>query len=73
MLVGSMNVNFVAHEIPGSWFGSRENAHEAVLAARDYMDVPEDHYIDGIPAYAQCGESENSAIWSNNGINTRLE
>jgi len=31
-LVGSMNVNFVAHELPGSRFGSRENAHEAVLA-----------------------------------------
>jgi Zn-dependent M16 (insulinase) family peptidase len=31
-LVGSMNVNFVAHELPGSPFGSRENAHEAVLA-----------------------------------------
>lgn len=31
-LVGSMNVNFVAHELPASPFGSRENAHEAVLA-----------------------------------------
>ncbi len=31
-LVGSMNVNFVAHELPASAFGSRENAHEAVLA-----------------------------------------
>jgi Zn-dependent M16 (insulinase) family peptidase len=31
-LVGSMNVSFVAHELPGSPFGSRENAHEAVLA-----------------------------------------
>jgi Zn-dependent M16 (insulinase) family peptidase len=31
-LVGSMNVNFVAHEFPGSPFGSRENAHEAALA-----------------------------------------
>ena len=31
-LVGSMNVNFVAHEFPASLFGSVENAHEAVLA-----------------------------------------
>jgi len=31
-LVGSMNVNFVAHELPASRFGSRQNAHEAVLA-----------------------------------------
>jgi Zn-dependent M16 (insulinase) family peptidase len=31
-LVGSMNVNFVAHEFPASPFGSRENAHEAALA-----------------------------------------
>jgi len=31
-LVGSMNVNFVAHTIPGSSFGSEENAHETVLA-----------------------------------------
>jgi Zn-dependent M16 (insulinase) family peptidase len=31
-LVGSMNVSFVAHEFPASRFGSRENAHEAVLA-----------------------------------------
>ena len=31
-LVGSMNVNFVAHAIPGSSFGSVENAHETVLA-----------------------------------------
>jgi Zn-dependent M16 (insulinase) family peptidase len=32
MLVGAMNVSFVAHEFPGSPFGSMENAHEAVLA-----------------------------------------
>lgn len=32
--------------------------------------VPEDHYVDGIPAYAQCAESESAAIWSNDGINT---
>jgi Zn-dependent M16 (insulinase) family peptidase len=32
MLVGSMNVSFVAHAIPASRFGSRENAYEAVLA-----------------------------------------
>jgi Zn-dependent M16 (insulinase) family peptidase len=31
-LVGSMNVSFVAHAFPASRFGSREHAHEAVLA-----------------------------------------
>jgi Zn-dependent M16 (insulinase) family peptidase len=31
-LVGSTNVSFVAHEFPASPFGTRENAHEAVLA-----------------------------------------
>ncbi len=31
-LIGSMNVSFVAHAIPASTFGSRENAHEAVLS-----------------------------------------
>jgi Zn-dependent M16 (insulinase) family peptidase len=31
-LVGSMNVSFVSHALPASAFGSRENAHEAVLA-----------------------------------------
>ena len=33
-------------------------------------DVPADHYIDGIPAYAQCGASQSSAIYSNNGVDT---
>jgi len=32
--------------------------------------VPATRYIDGIPAYAQCAASENSAIFSNNGIDT---
>jgi Zn-dependent M16 (insulinase) family peptidase len=31
-LVGSMDVSFVAQALPASRFGSRENAHEAVLA-----------------------------------------
>lgn len=31
-VIGSMNVSFVAHALSGSRFGSRENAHEAVLA-----------------------------------------
>lgn len=33
-------------------------------------EVPEDRYIDGFPAYAQCDGSENEAIYSNNGIDT---
>lgn len=33
-------------------------------------DVPERHYIDGIPAYAQCADSESVGIWSNDGIST---
>ncbi|HET6333136.1 MAG TPA: hypothetical protein VFG30_07980 [Polyangiales bacterium] len=32
--------------------------------------VPDTRYIDGIPAYAQCPETESSAIFSNNGIDT---
>lgn len=32
--------------------------------------VPEDHYIDGIPAYAQCEASESEGVWSNDGIST---
>lgn len=32
--------------------------------------VPADRFIDGLPAYAQCSSTTNSAIWSNNGIDT---
>jgi hypothetical protein len=34
--------------------------------------VPANRNVDGIPAYAQCTMSENSAIYSNNGIDTSL-
>ncbi len=33
-------------------------------------DVPEDRYVDGIPAYTQCADSEAVAIWSNDGVST---
>ena len=33
-------------------------------------DVPADHYVDGIPAYAQCAASQSSSIYSNNGVDT---
>lgn len=32
--------------------------------------VPASRVIDGIPAYAQCASSSNSAIYSNNGVDT---
>jgi MYXO-CTERM domain-containing protein len=32
--------------------------------------VPATRFIDGVPAYAQCAASTNSAIYSDNGINT---
>lgn len=32
--------------------------------------VPAERHVDGIPAYAQCAESESVAIWSDDGINT---
>jgi len=32
--------------------------------------VPSEHYVDGIPAYQQCAESENSPIYSSNGVDT---
>lgn len=32
--------------------------------------VPAKHYVDNIPAYAQCAQSMNAKIWSNDGINT---
>lgn len=32
--------------------------------------VPENRYIDGVPAYAQCPSTEMSAIYSNNGVDT---
>jgi surface antigen len=33
-------------------------------------DVPDNRYIDGIPAYAQCAAAEDSAIYSRDGIET---
>jgi surface antigen len=36
-------------------------------------DVPDNRNVDGIPSYAQCDASENSAIYSNNGIDTSTE
>ena len=32
--------------------------------------VPENRFIDGVPAYAQCPSTEMSAIYSNNGVDT---
>jgi hypothetical protein len=32
--------------------------------------VPANRFIDGFPAYAQCDTTQNSAIYSNNGIDT---
>jgi surface antigen len=36
-------------------------------------EVPADRNVDGFPSYAQCAASENSAIYSNNGIDTSTE
>lgn len=36
-------------------------------------EVPEEHYVDGIPAYNQCAASENASIFTNNGINTATQ
>lgn len=33
--------------------------------------VPDNRFVDGFPAYAQCSAIENGSIWSNNGIDTR--
>ena len=41
----------------------------SALSACEEM-VPANRFIDGIPAYAQCAASENSAIFSNNGVDT---
>jgi hypothetical protein len=32
--------------------------------------VPTNRFIDGLPAYAQCSTTTNSAIWSSNGVDT---
>jgi hypothetical protein len=32
--------------------------------------VPENRYVDGLPAYAQCDGVESAAVWSNNGVDT---
>jgi hypothetical protein len=43
----------------------------AALSACDET-VPANRNVDGIPAYAQCTASQNSAIYSNNGVDTSL-
>jgi hypothetical protein len=43
----------------------------AALSACDET-VPANRNVDGIPAYAQCAASMNSAIYSNNGVDTSL-
>ena len=48
---------------------------EAVGTAAEAIDscnemVPANRFIDGFPAYAQCATTQNSAIYSNNGIDT---
>ena len=44
----------------------------SVVSALSVCDeiVPSEHFVDGIPAYDQCAESMNSAIYSSNGIDT---
>lgn len=34
--------------------------------------VPANRNVDGVPAYAQCSGTENSAIYSNNGVDTSV-
>jgi surface antigen len=53
--------------------GDQEKVARAVsaLSACDET-VPANRNIDGIPAYTQCDASANSAIYSNNGIDTSL-
>jgi len=34
--------------------------------------VPATRFLDGIPSYAQCDATQNSAIYSNNGVDTSL-
>jgi MYXO-CTERM domain-containing protein len=43
-------------------------AREAINGCEE--TVPATRFIDGIPAYAQCATTMNSAIYSNNGIDT---
>jgi MYXO-CTERM domain-containing protein len=43
-------------------------AREAINGCEEM--VPATRYIDGIPSYAQCATTMNSAIYSNNGIDT---
>lgn len=42
---------------------------EASLNVCDEV-VPEELFVDGIPAYSQCAASESEGIWSSDGINT---
>jgi hypothetical protein len=43
----------------------------SALSGCDEM-VPANRNVDGIPAYAQCAATENSAIYSNNGVDTSV-
>lgn len=35
--------------------------------------VPEELFVDGIPAYSQCAASESEGIWSSDGISTSIQ
>jgi surface antigen len=52
--------------------GSDATELEVITSALSPCDemVPENRYIDGIPAYAQCPAIEMGAIFSNNGVDT---
>jgi hypothetical protein len=61
----------------GLLFGCETAADETpqVVVAREALSpcsetVPANRNIDGIPAYAQCASTQNSAIFSNNGVDT---
>ena len=52
---------------------SGENVDEMPLALDVCSEVvPANRAVDGIPAYAQCEATEESSIWSNNGVDTSL-
>jgi surface antigen len=50
---------------------SDTNTHESFNICNE--DVPSENHVDGIPAYAQCPESNNSGIWSNDGVGTSTD
>ncbi|MBN1609997.1 MAG: CHAP domain-containing protein [Polyangiaceae bacterium] len=63
--------------VSGLLFGcsSLPDASESVSTVEDALSVcdetvPTDRFVDGIPAYEQCAASQNSAIYSNNGVDT---